>query len=97
MKVWGTKKNVDSNKNILFERWDCTYFGQPHFKSVQAYYNRIKIHLSVLPETYPACNFDLKVGISEFVEHIPHQHGIDALLRWILRNKTKLYTPDKTK
>jgi hypothetical protein len=43
----------------------------------------------VLPETFPDCKFDLNVGQSDFIPHIPHQNGIDSILRWILDNKNK--------
>lgn len=43
--------------------------------------------LPVLPKTFPTCKFDLNIGQSQFVEHIPHQNGIDTLLKWIIDNK----------
>ena len=43
----------------------------------------------VLPETFPDCKFDLNIGQSDFIPHIPHQNGIDSLLGWILDNKNK--------
>lgn len=48
----------------------------------------------VLPEDCNNCNFDLTLGISKFIEHIPHQHHIDALLKWIIENKERLINKD---
>ena len=43
-----------------------------------------------MPNVCQNLNFDLSLGISKFVPHIPHQNGIDSILKWILANKEKL-------
>lgn len=43
-----------------------------------------------LPENPFNCRFDLKLGLEKFIPHIPHQHGIDTLLEWVVQNKTRL-------
>jgi hypothetical protein len=42
------------------------------------------------PKEKASLDFDLKLGFSEFVEHAPHQNGIDSLLKFILDNKSAL-------
>ncbi len=43
-----------------------------------------------MPKDTKNLNFDLKLGLDQFVPHIPHQKGIDAILKWIVENKEKL-------
>ena len=40
-------------------------------------------------------NFDLTLGLSKFIEHIPHQKYIDTLLKWIINNKDQLLSMNK--
>lgn len=49
---------------------------------------------TVLPKEDVKFYFDLKLGLSEFVPHIPHQNGIDNLLTWILENKNSISNND---
>ena len=50
----------------------------------------------VLPQDCTNCNFDLKPGFSEFVPHLPHQNGLDPLLKWIMNNKSILMNEPTT-
>lgn len=38
----------------------------------------------------------MKIGLEKFVPHIPHQNGIDSLLKWILSNKDSICQDNKT-
>ncbi len=42
------------------------------------------------PKEKASLDIDLTLGFSEFVEHVPHQNGIDSLLKFILENKSAL-------
>ncbi|RNA07088.1 decapping and exoribonuclease [Brachionus plicatilis] len=55
------------------------------------------IKFLALPKICENLSFDLKIGLEKFVHHIPHQNGIDQLLRWILSNKEKVTQKNKTK
>jgi hypothetical protein len=44
----------------------------------------------VLPQNQEDICFDLKLSLDDFVPHIPHQKGIDAILQWIIENKNSL-------
>jgi hypothetical protein len=50
----------------------------------------------VLPDKCDGLNYDLKPGFEKFIDHIPHQHFIDNLLKWIINNKEKLVNKEPT-
>ena len=50
--------------------------------------------ISALPSNCDSLNFDLKIGLESFVPHIPHQNGIDSLLKWIINNKANILLND---
>ena len=39
-----------------------------------------------MPPVATNLGFDLKLGIENFVTHIPHANGIDLILKWITAN-----------
>ncbi|CAF0849438.1 unnamed protein product [Brachionus calyciflorus] len=61
----------------------------------EKYEKFLGIKYLVLPDDCTNLNFDLKIGLEKFVPHIPHQNGIDQLLKWILANKHKISGNDR--
>ena len=39
-----------------------------------------------MPTETSNLSYDLKLGIEKFVAHIPHQKGIDSILKWMVGN-----------
>lgn len=39
-----------------------------------------------MPAVPTNLGYDLRLGIEQFVQHIPHEKGIDLILKWIADN-----------
>lgn len=91
----------EKRKKFLQEEYKEISFTSPTYgiKLLSNFKNKIAFLINILninlglPLDVDNCQFDLNLGASQFVPHIPHVHGIDTILQWILANKQKFIIP----